>query len=165
MSLLPGFRRFRTLALSLGLTLFMSGIGILGGAQAQTMARPIDALAVQAVVRGQLEAFQKNDPVKAFTYASSGVKATFENNPVVFGKMVQTQYPMVYRPKSFKFEQALELQEGGGGLVQSVLIESQQGETVRAVYLLIKEAGAWKVGGVFLAPLEEDETPEAENIT
>jgi len=128
-------------------------------AQAQTLARPADSIAVQAVIRGQIEAFKKDDAKKAFTYASLGIHQSFGDDALTFGMMVQEQYPMVYRPKSYKFDPTVELE---GSIVQGVVIEDQAGVMVRAVYLLIKEGNAWKVSGVFLTPLEE-ETPANTN--
>ena len=159
------FHRFRTLAL--GLMLALPGALLLNPVQAQAqqsqtqkLARPADSIAVQAVIRGQLEAFKKDDARKAFTYASSGIHQSFGDDALTFGMMVQQQYPMVYRPKSYKFDPTLELE---GNMVQGVVIEDQAGVMVRAVYLLIKEGNAWKVSGVFLSPLE-DETTDTTNV-
>ena len=156
------YYRFRSLALGLMLALTGVGVGFLGTvqAQAQTLARPADSSAVQAVIRGQIEAFKKDDAKKAFTYASLGIRQSFGDDPLTFGLMVQQQYPMVYRPKSYKFDPTLELE---GNIVQGVVIEDQQGVMVRAVYLLIKEGNVWKVSGVFLSPLE-DQTVDTTNV-
>lgn len=166
------FHRFRTLALGLTFALPLLGLGLLSPvkaqtqvqaqvqAQAQKLARPADSLAVKAVIRGQLEAFKKDDAKKAFTYASVGIRQSFDNDALTFGVMVQKQYPMVYRPKSYKFDPTLELE---GSMVQGVVIEDQAGVLVRAVYLLVKEGNAWKVNGVFLSPLEDDEKTDDAN--
>ena len=162
------FHRFRTPVLGLMLALPLLGWGLLSSVKAQTqvqtqtqkLARPADSIAVQAVIRGQLEAFKKDDARKAFTYASSGIHQSFGDDALTFGMMVQQQYPMVYRPKSYKFDPTLELE---GNMVQGVVIEDQAGVMVRAVYLLIKEGNAWKVSGVFLSPLE-DETTDTTNV-
>jgi len=154
--------RFRSLALGLMLTLPLLGGSLTSTAQAQAqkLARPADSIAVQAVIRGQIEAFKKDDAKKAFTYASLGIHQSFGDDALTFGMMVQQQYPMVYRPKSYKFDPTLELE---GSIVQGLVIEDQQGAMVRAVYLLIKEVGVWKVSGVYLSPLEE-ETPDNTNV-
>lgn len=165
------FNRFRTLALGLMLALPSLGALLLNPVQAQQvqaqqvqaqkLARPADSIAVQAVIRGQLEAFKKDDARKAFTYASLGIHQSFGDDALTFGMMVQQQYPMVYRPKSYKFDPTLELE---GNMVQGVIIEDQEGMLVRAVYLLMKEGGAWKVGGVYLAPLEDEKTTDSTNV-
>ena len=57
---------------------------------------------VQAIINGQIEAFQKDDFAAAFTYASPSIRSMF-GTPENFGKMVQRGYPMVWRPKDVRF--------------------------------------------------------------
>ena len=106
---------------------------------------------VQAIINGQIEAFQKDDFVAAFTYASPSIRSMF-GTPENFGKMVQRGYPMVWRPKEVRF---LDFESTPAGLMQSLQIVDQAGKVHYLRYLMVSTSKGWKISGVqFINPAE-----------
>jgi hypothetical protein len=101
---------------------------------------------VQGVISGQIEAFLKDDVSTAYTYAAPNIKQMFVTSSR-FGTMVQKGYPMIYRPSSYRFTEAREV---NGTRYQNVLIRDQAGLFYVAEYALIETAGGWKIKGVRL---------------
>ena len=58
--------------------------------------------AVQNTISLQIGAFKKNDIEDAYTFAAPNIQAQFPN-PETFGLMVRKGYPIIWKPKSFKF--------------------------------------------------------------
>lgn len=114
-------------------------------------ARPVPAdepaASIQAVIERQLDAFQRGDLDEAFGYASPGIQAQFDT-PAQFGRMVETGYPMVWRPAR---HQMLDLSETPAGPVQIVLFEDQAGRLHEAAYLMRLVDGVWRIAGVRLS--------------
>lgn len=63
--------------------------------------------AVQGVIASQIEAFQADDFVRAFSYASPTIQKVFRT-PQNFGAMVRSGYPMVWRPSEVRYLEARE---------------------------------------------------------
>lgn len=106
---------------------------------------------VQAIINGQIEAFQKDDFVAAFTYASPSIRSMF-GTPENFGKMVQRGYPMVWRPKDVRF---LDFESTPAGLMQSLQIVDQAGKVHYLRYFVVSTSKGWKISGVqFINPAE-----------
>ena len=57
---------------------------------------------VRNTISSQIEAFKENNIAKAYTFAAPNIQAQFPT-PEVFGMMVRNGYPVIWRPKSFKF--------------------------------------------------------------
>jgi hypothetical protein len=111
---------------------------------------PTDARAVRAVIEAQLEAFQRDDGPRAFSYAAPGIREAF-GTPEKFMAMVREQYAVVYRPRSVSFEEPL---MAGEDLVQPVRITDGDGHAWMAIYPMAKQPdGSWRINGCHLARL------------
>jgi len=106
---------------------------------------------IQTTIQSQIEAFQRDDLVAAFEYASPNIQTIFKSSKR-FGLMVQRGYPMVYRPSDIKF---LELETIEGEFWQKVRIQDQQGRFHVMAYRMISLDGEWLINGVQLLPSEE----------
>ena len=99
---------------------------------------------IQAVISGQIEAFKADDFETAFSFASPTIKRMF-GSPARFGAMVQTGYPMVWRPAQVRFSG---LETRGGRTVQSVVVTDQSGALYVLDYEMIAVDGGWQIDGV-----------------
>ena len=63
---------------------------------------------VRDTISSQIDAFKKNDFNRAYTFAAPNIQAQFPS-PEVFGLMVRKGYPIIWRPKSFKFTEFKDL--------------------------------------------------------
>ena len=108
--------------------------------------QPADA--IRAVIEAQLRALQANDLPAAFAHASPMIQSKF-GSPEVFGRMVETGYPMIWRPAG---HQMLDLVETARGPVQTVLFQDRQGRYFEAAYEMVQVNGVWRIDGVYLRP-------------
>tara|TARA_Y100001933_G_scaffold139974_1_gene138810 strand:+ start:26 stop:445 length:420 start_codon:yes stop_codon:yes gene_type:complete len=99
---------------------------------------------VRNTISSQIEAFKENNIEKAFTFAAPNIQAQF-SNPEVFGLMVKNGYPIIWRPKSFKFTK---FQDLGNQSIQRVLFQSHDGRLKTYDYILEKYDDLWKIAGV-----------------
>ena len=99
---------------------------------------------VRNIISSQIEAFKENNIKKAYTFAAPNIQAQF-SNPEVFGLMVKNGYPIIWRPKSFKFTK---FQDFGNKSVQRVLFQSYDGRLETYDYILEKYDDLWKIAGV-----------------
>ena len=99
---------------------------------------------VQDTISSQIDAFKQNDIKKAYTYAAPNIQAQFPS-PEVFGLMVRNGYPVIWRPKSFKFTKFKDL---GNRCIQRVLFQSYNGSLESYDYILEKTDNLWKIAGV-----------------
>jgi uncharacterized protein DUF4864 len=97
---------------------------------AQPSVTTADARAVREVIKAQLDAFQKDDAPRAFSYATAGIREAFRT-PESFLEMVRTSYPAVYRPKTVKFEAPQLIDDV---LVQPVRLTDADGRAWMAIY-------------------------------
>ena len=98
---------------------------------------------LSAVIDAQLAAFRANDYPKAYTFAAAGVKTLFPLDG--FEKMVRTNYPVIAGSVSTEYGLAFDT---GEEAVINVRIENAAKKSVEFQYLLTKEDGVWKIGGV-----------------
>ena len=98
----------------------------------------------QNIISSQIEAFKENNIEKAYTFAAPNIQAQF-SNPEVFGMMVKNGYPIIWRPKSFKFTKFKDL---GNKSIQRVLFQSYDGRLETYDYILEKYDDLWKIAGV-----------------
>jgi hypothetical protein len=106
-----------------------------------------DARAVRQVVAAQLEAFAADDAERAFSYASTSIRAQF-GDAATFMAMVRGGYPMVVRPAAVSFFQAQADDVAEGTVSQPVQLRDRAGRLWRATYLLERQAGAgWRISG------------------
>ncbi|MEL6603079.1 MAG: DUF4864 domain-containing protein [Cyanobacteria bacterium J06614_10] len=110
-----------------------------------------DSQVIRRVIGEQIEAFQNNDAIAAFSQAAPDIQQQFgtaEN----FVAMVEAAYPSVYRPRSVIFESVLSIE---GLPAQQVMLLDQQGHLIRATYMMQKQAdGTWKIAGCYLTPMD-----------
>lgn len=104
---------------------------------------------VTQTIQSQLDAFQKDDFSKAFTYASPTIKRLF-GSPDRFGAMVRNGFPMVWRPSEVQF---LEFKDVGGRISQTVLFRDANGVPTVLEYFMIKTPTGWQIDGV--QPVEQ----------
>lgn len=116
------------------------GLG-LGAARAQDAGADI-----QAVISGQIEAFKVDDFETAFSFASPSIKRMF-GDPDRFGAMVQSGYPMVWRPAEVRFSG---LETTGGRTIQSVVVTDSAGALHVLDYEMIPADSGWQINGVTL---------------
>lgn len=110
-----------------------------------------DRTAIRSVIERQLEAFQNDDAETAFSFATSGIQATFQT-PGNFLRMVKIYYEAVYRPRSVVFD---DLALVNGDLAQPVLVLDPNGVPMRALYLMENQPdGSWRINGCYLVPIE-----------
>ena len=100
--------------------------------------------AVRYTISSQIDAFKDNDVKKAYTFAAPNIQAQFPS-PDIFGLMVRNGYPIIWKPKSFKFTEFKDL---GNRCIQRVLFQSYHGSLEYYDYILEKNDNAWKIAGV-----------------
>ena len=101
---------------------------------------------IQAVIVAQLDALQANDLRAAFAHASPMIQSKF-GTPEVFGRVVETGYPVIWRPARHEM---LALLETATGRIQLVLFEDRAGRFFEAVYDMRRIDGVWRINGVYL---------------
>jgi hypothetical protein len=100
----------------------------------------------RSVIRAQIDAFQQDDFVTAFTYASPNIRAMFQT-PERFAAMVVNGYPMVHRPAELRF---IGQSMRGDTLVQRVMITDGAGTLHMLEYDIIEHDGTLRINGVRL---------------
>lgn len=106
-----------------------------------------DVTSIQAVISDQLEAFQADDGVRAFSFASPSIRAIF-GTPDRFMQMVRTGYRPVYRPREVEFGRVIDLQ---GKPTQVVTLVGPDGRVVAAYYQMERQPdGIWRIDGCVL---------------
>ena len=109
-----------------------------------------DALAIRAVISEQLDAFTRDDAPRAFSLATSGIRAQFVT-PEAFIDMVRSSYPVVYRPKTVRFDPLVFV---GEEVVQPVRMTDVEGHSWIAQYPMQRQAdGTWRINGCQLVRL------------
>ena len=119
-------------------------IGVLLAAAPLRAEEPADS--IQAVITSQLSAFEANDLDAAFAHASPTIQTKFRN-PEIFGEMVASGYPMIWRPSGYEM---LDLRQTEMGPVQMVLFQDAQGRFYEAAYEMRLVDGVWRINGVYL---------------
>lgn len=108
--------------------------------------------AIRRVITAQIEAFQSDDGIQAFLYAAPAIRQQFKSVGN-FIRMVRSSYYAVYRPRSVVFGKLTEMQ---GYPAQTVFLMAQNGDIVKAVYLMQQQPSRdWRIAGCFLVPVEE----------
>jgi hypothetical protein len=121
------------------------GVSFLPAAQASDpTVTAADKSAIRQVVQSQLDAFQKDDGAKAFSYASPSIHSIFESSDN-FMSMVKSGYAPVYRPRNVQFGP---LENIEGVPVQHVFLVGPDGLGVDALYYMEREPdGTWRING------------------
>lgn len=126
--------------------LFMAFCAVLmfSQAQADEALSAADTTAIQSVIQDQLDAFNRDDGVRAFSHASPSIQDIFRTVDIFMG-MVRDGYPPVYRSAQAEFG-ALHMMNGEP--VQEVYVTGQDGISVLAVYTMEQqEDGSWRING------------------
>lgn len=106
---------------------------------------------IRSVIEQQLAAFQRDDAAIAFSFASPGIQEQFQTADL-FMAMVKTSYRAVYRPRSVLFENLMQVEHYPA---QVVLLMQQDGQVVRAVYVMQQqEDHTWRIHGCFLTNVQ-----------
>ena len=132
--------------------LFLFAVFLFGMAGAALAAEvtDADAVAIRTVITAQLDAFAHDDAPRAFSYATDGIRARF-GAADVFLAVVRTQYAVVYRPKSVKFEKPF---IADGQVLQPVKMTDGAGNIWIAIYPMQRSAsGTWRIDGCQLQQL------------
>ena len=120
-----------------------------GIAAAQDTLSPGDAAAIERTIRGQLDAFGRDDAAGAYRYAAPNVREAFPTADG-FMAMVRRSYAPVYRPRQVEFS---ELARRNGVVVQDVELVGPDGRPVVAAYTLERDRqGGWAITGCSLLP-------------
>ena len=114
--------------LILAMAMIVSGLA----AQAQEHLAPNPD--IEATIQSQFEAFLMGDIDTAWQFASPNIQRLFQT-PENFGRMVETGYPMVWRPGQIDY---LDLQSLGGLIVQRVQVIDRQGRAHILGYQMIE---------------------------
>jgi hypothetical protein len=110
-----------------------------------------DREAIRRVISQQLDAFQRDDEIEAFSYASPSIQAQFKT-PAEFMRMVRSGYEAVYRPRSTRFLETFVLD---GQIVQPLEVVAPDASLVVAYYLMERQPdGTWRISGCVLGRAE-----------
>ena len=106
-----------------------------------------DREAIPQVIVQQLDAFQRDDEVEAFSHAAPSIQAQFKT-PAEFMRMVRSAYEAVYRPRSTDF---LEVFVTDGQVVQPLQVVAPDASVLVAFYLMERQPdGMWRISGCVL---------------
>jgi Domain of unknown function (DUF4864) len=101
----------------------------------------------QSVIRSQEQAFSRDDPAAAYSYAAPAIQGVFPDAET-FMAMVRRSYAPVYRHKSFEFGEA---RASDGKIAQRVHIIDADGVPWEALYTLEQQPdGSVKISGCVL---------------
>jgi len=118
-------------------------------AQTPDLSRPAKAAertAAIGAIQAQLKAFGRDDYKTAITYQSSGLKKNFAS-PLQFRAMIVQVYPEFAHSKHIVFGPA-QADTNGAHLAIPTAVTGQDGITVHAVYLMVREGKVYRVDGV-----------------
>jgi hypothetical protein len=106
-----------------------------------------DVAAAQSVIRSQEQAFSRDDPAAAYSYAAPAIQDIFPDAET-FMAMVRNSYAPVWRHKSFEFGEA---RVADGKIAQRVHILDADGIPWEALYTLeLQPDGSMKITGCML---------------
>ncbi len=97
-------------------------------------------------IQAQLKAFRKDDYKTAVGYQSTGLRHNFPSTDAFRAMMVRT-YPEFAHSKSVQFGTA-KCDTTGTHLAIQASVTGQDGVTVKAVYLMVREGKAYHIEGV-----------------
>lgn len=95
------------------------------------------------VIDAQLAAFRAEDYPKAYTFAAAEIKGVL--GVAEFEVMVKRGYPVIARSATAEYGLAFDT---GDQAVVNVRVVDENGKGVEYQYVLKKEGGRWRIGGV-----------------
>tara|TARA_Y100001934_G_scaffold28674_2_gene31232 strand:- start:14482 stop:14904 length:423 start_codon:yes stop_codon:yes gene_type:complete len=111
-----------------------------------------ETAAIRTVIQDQLDAFNRDDGVRAFSHASPDIQGIFQTVEV-FMTMVRSGYQPFYRSARHEFGQ---LHVVDGEPIQEVYVTGQDGMAALAVYTMQQQPdGTWKINGCSLYPVPD----------
>jgi len=103
------------------------------------------------IIEQQINAFLKNDPDAAYSYAAPGIKMLFPDKNVFFA-MVKKSYEPVYHPGNYAFGRSKSVDDNAM-IYQEVLISGRDGKDWTAIYQMARQPdGQYKINGVQIVP-------------
>lgn len=140
----------------LACTFWLLSVGLAGAeARADELIRQLgnaDRAAIQQVIKGQLDAFRRDDDSAAFGMAAPSIRTMF-GNPENFMTMVKNGFQPLYRLKEFSFDALL---EEDGRTLQRMRVVGADGVAHMALYTMERQAdGRWLIAGCVLLDLHE----------
>jgi hypothetical protein len=117
------------------------GLALSLGMSASAQAEEAD---IHAIIDQQLMAFQADDFVEAFKFASPNIQRLF-GSPQNFERMVTQGYPMVWRPGEVRY---LETRSEGETFFQRVMITDEAGRVHLLEYRMLLTGDGWRINGV-----------------
>ena len=118
---------------------------------ASSLAAP-DQAAIRHVIEAQLAAFQRDDGVEAYSYATPMIQQKF-GDAQNFMAMVKGGYPAVYRPRSVTFDKLVDTEFGPDQILRVI---GPDGHAYTAHYIMQKQAnGTWMINGCYLTRVED----------
>ena len=149
--LMPRAKVIAPLALIAATLVFVS-LNMTARAGVSMTAGDADQPAIVGTIQSQLKAFQRDDEIEAFSYASPQIQERF-GTPGNFMAMVRAGYPAVYRPSAVEF---LDIELRDGHIFQPVRFVGPDGEAVIGIYEMERQVdGTWKINGVYLVRMGE----------
>lgn len=109
-------------------------------------AKPEVRRAAIAAIQAQLTAFAKGDYTAAIKYQSAGLKQNF-GSPDAFRQMMEGTYPEFAHYRKVVFG-TVKSDISGQRVLVPVTLTGQDGVSVRAAYLMVREGKAYRVQGV-----------------
>ena len=106
---------------------------------------------VQATITQQIDAFNRDDAVKAESFAAPGIRTMFPDAGAFLGMVRQSYAPLVH-PRSTHFEATV---TSPTGTIQHVTVVDSGGVVWTAVYSLEKVDGRWAISGCVLVKSPE----------
>ena len=124
-------------------------------------AKAADRTAAIASIQIQLKAFARDDYQTASLYQSTDLKRNFPSVEA-FRSMMQRAYPEFAHYKAAQFGKA-QSDASGQHLAILVTLTGQDGVTVHAIYMMVREGKVYHVsgvaGGAQLSPFDNDNGP------
>ncbi len=105
----------------------------------------VSALAHQAVA-GQMAALRAGDGPKAWGYQSRGLRQRF-SSPTQLMQIIARQYPEFLRPRHVIYKPIF-TDKSGQTAHAVIFLEDENGNQTGEDYLLMREGGQFKVGGI-----------------
>lgn len=105
-----------------------------------------EKLAAWRCIKGQLEAFKKDDYATAVKFQSSSLRSMFPNT-TQFRNMIRSNYPQFAHYKSLALGHAI-CDKDGSHLSIAASLNGADGKHVDAIYDLVREDDSYHVAGV-----------------
>lgn len=103
------------------------------------------SIAIQDVIRQQIEAFKSNEISAAFDLATPEIQYQFRTSDIFF-QMVIKNYAVILTHKIWKFGNLLKI--SNEAYVQAVNFYEKDGKVREALYILEQQPdGTWRIGG------------------